>query len=377
MNKVKIAYFVKNMNVPSQTFVRSLIKSLSNECELKVFEYQNGTAVRRAYYGAIRKINKIKSVLFDGSDLLEANFLVSYAELKKSLTRQVREIDNFSPDVFFADFGRMGLVLAEEAIRRGKPIIIHFHGNDASEQLKCNTYVGRLRLILSNSLVYIIVPSNHLGRMLQIACGSALRYSKIPYGPEIEQFERSSVTHDGSFRLLSVGRLVPKKNPLALIEAFRVAAEQEGNLILDIVGDGPLMSDVEERIRQLQLSDKITLHGRKSHDYCLKLMDRADLYVQHSVTDFNGDQEGLPNSILEALLLKTPVVSTLHSGIPEAVEDGRNGYLVPEHNFIEMGEKIVKAVNRNKDSWLFDRVSEYTPDERLKEVMKLIKKVNI
>jgi glycosyltransferase involved in cell wall biosynthesis len=376
MNKIKIAYFIKDLSVPSQTFVRSLVNSLSQECVVKVFDLKEENAVRIFYNRACSKISRIKSAILSGSNLFEFQFILSYGKLKNNFTRHLKKVKEFSPDIYYADFGQTGLIVAEEAIKQKKPAIIHFHGNDASQQLKCENYVRHLKIILSNPLVSIIVPSDHLGRMLQIACGSTLDYKKIPYGPEIVDFNRASGIDDGQCHLIFVGRLVPKKNPLALIEAFRIATDQKDNLILDIVGDGPLMPDVRKRIEQLGLGKKINLHGRKSHDFCLALMARADLYVQHSVTDFNGDQEGLPNSILEALLLGKPVISTIHSGIPEAVEDGRNGYLVREHDFVQMGEKIVQALGRSKESWVFDREKEYTPEARVAKVMKLIKRVN-
>lgn len=377
MNKLKVAYFVKTLDTPSETFVRSLVKHLSEKCDLKVFENKTKKITRNTFNRAIAKACQVKAVFLQNSNPLNAGFDSATKELKRGLTRQLVEIDQFKPDFFYADFGRMGLVVAEEAIRRRRPIIIHFHGNDASEQLKCQNYVRQLRITLKNPLVSVIVPSDHLGRMLQIACGSDLCYSKIPYGPEINHLDRKELSNGRTRRLLSVGRLVAKKNPLALIESFRVAVEVEENLILDLIGDGPLMADVEERIQQLNLSDKIVLHGRKPHTFCMELMSRADLYIQHSVTDYNGDQEGLPNAILEALLLKTPVVSTLHSGIPEVIDDGRNGYLVREHDFVEMGKKIVEALRRDRDSWTFDRLSEYTPEIRAQSVLNLISEQNI
>ena len=95
----------------------------------------------------------------------------------------------------------------------------------------------------------------------------------------------------------------------------------------------------------LNLGDAVTMHGALQHEQALEILARGWVFAQHSVTGINGDQEGLPVSIHESLAMGGPVVSTIHSGIPEAVTDGVNGYLVQEHDFETMADRIVGVLN--------------------------------
>lgn len=86
----------------------------------------------------------------------------------------------------------------------------------------------------------------------------------------------------------------------------------------------------------------MTLHGGQPNEVVQQLMSKADIFLQHSMTDpESGNEEGLPVAILEAMANSLPVVSTRHAGIPEAVLDGFTGYLVDEGDTLEMGERIV------------------------------------
>nr|MBA3326647.1 glycosyltransferase [Paracoccaceae bacterium] len=96
------------------------------------------------------------------------------------------------------------------------------------------------------------------------------------------------------------------------------------------VGDGPLRELCDALIDELALGDRVSMHGTLDYEEYVRLMRRASLFVQHSVTAPNGDTEGFPVSIMEAMSTGLPVVSTRHSGIPEGVEEGVTGLLVAE-----------------------------------------------
>jgi len=127
------------------------------------------------------------------------------------------------------------------------------------------------------------------------------------------------------------------------LDAFRRAAEVCPNLRLHYVGTGELSSAVHQFVLAFNLQNKVTLLGVQKNEVVQKLMKDADIYVQHSMTDSEtGDEEGMPVSILEAMANSLPIVSTHHAGIPEAVINGFNGYLVDEGNSEVMAERIVE-----------------------------------
>jgi colanic acid/amylovoran biosynthesis glycosyltransferase len=129
--------------------------------------------------------------------------------------------------------------------------------------------------------------------------------------------------------VLSIGQLKEKKGFRYLIEACRILSDRGIDFDCQIVGDGPLRADLAAQIATSSLGDHVRLTGALPHDRVLELFDESAVFALACVTGANGDRDGIPNVILEAMAKEVPVVSTRHSGIPEAVEDGESGLLVP------------------------------------------------
>jgi colanic acid/amylovoran biosynthesis glycosyltransferase len=107
-----------------------------------------------------------------------------------------------------------------------------------------------------------------------------------------------------------------------------------------IAGDGPLRGDLQALIDRFNMNDKISILGFQRQDQVADLMSKADILVAPSVTSKDGDMEGIPVVIMEAMARGLPVLSTLHSGIPELVEDGKSGFLVPERDPMALAERL-------------------------------------
>jgi glycosyltransferase involved in cell wall biosynthesis len=168
--------------------------------------------------------------------------------------------------------------------------------------------------------------------------------------------------------------MVPKKAPILTLDAFRQAAASNPSLGLDYVGSGLLLQDAIRFVGEFGMQKAVTLHGGKPHSFVQRLMENGDIFVQHSITDpDDGDEEGLPVAILEAMASGLPVVATRHAGIPEAVEDGVTGFLVEEGDIQSMKDKILLLAQdcklrhamgaagwdraRNRFSWSRERIN--------------------
>jgi colanic acid/amylovoran biosynthesis glycosyltransferase len=101
---------------------------------------------------------------------------------------------------------------------------------------------------------------------------------------------------------------------------------------LDMIGNGPQLEEMRDLVEQLGLAAHATVHGGLPHDQVRDLLNQANVFVLPSVTAADGDMEGIPVSIMEAMAMGLPIVSTRHSGIPELVADGISGLLVAEHD---------------------------------------------
>lgn len=124
------------------------------------------------------------------------------------------------------------------------------------------------------------------------------------------------------------------------IDAFAKIHPKYPNAFLRIIGEGPLLGEIIEKVNRLKIADRVVLLGACHHQQVKEQMQYADIFILPSCTAHNGDREGLPVSILEASAMKLPVLSTFHTGISEGVLDGETGYLVQERNVIQLANKL-------------------------------------
>ena len=133
---------------------------------------------------------------------------------------------------------------------------------------------------------------------------------------------------DRPVQLLAVGRLREKKGHRVLIAACALLRDRGWDFRCDIVGYGEQQSALEDQIRSLGLPGQVQLRGKLAREAVLDAYALADVFVQPSVITDDGDRDGIPNVLLEAMSMGVPVVASRVSGIPELVVDGHNGCLV-------------------------------------------------
>lgn len=153
-------------------------------------------------------------------------------------------------------------------------------------------------------------------------------------------FSPRSLPPDHRVRIVTTGRLVEKKGIEYGIRAVAKLAKVNRNIEYSIIGDGPLKEDLQQLIEQLGVGDLVKLVGRKQQQEVIEILDNSQIFIAPSVTGEDGNQEGIPNVLKEAMAMGLPVISTHHSGIPELIEDGISGFLVPERDADTLAEKL-------------------------------------
>jgi glycosyltransferase involved in cell wall biosynthesis len=143
-----------------------------------------------------------------------------------------------------------------------------------------------------------------------------------------------------------VGRLVEKKAPFVSILAFAELLKQVPDARLEIIGDGPLKTPCAQLAKALSVDDRITFSGAQPHDYVLKAMKQASGFLQHSVRAPDGDMEGTPVGVLEAMGMSLPVVSTRHGGIRDIITEGETGLLVDEYDAKGMAAALIQVATK-------------------------------
>jgi colanic acid/amylovoran biosynthesis glycosyltransferase len=150
-------------------------------------------------------------------------------------------------------------------------------------------------------------------------------------------------------RFLGIGRLVDKKGFEYLLDAFaKSRARQRATLTL--VGGGPLRDALSRQVAALQLNGSVSLIGWQTQPTVRALLSDSDILVAPSVTARTGDEEGIPVAIMEAMATGLPVISTLHAGIPELVNDGVSGLLVPERDSDALARSL-DTLHMNRGLW--------------------------
>src|SRR5262249_5020846 len=145
---------------------------------------------------------------------------------------------------------------------------------------------------------------------------------------------------EGSINIVTIARLVHKKGIEHGIRAVARLVQAGLHVNYTIVGDGPLREPLQQLIQHLGLKAAVKLVGWRRRPQIADLLATAHILLARSITGDNGDQEGTPVVLMEALAAGLAVVSTQHSGIPEVVEDGVTGFVVPERDVAALAAKL-------------------------------------
>jgi colanic acid/amylovoran biosynthesis glycosyltransferase len=145
---------------------------------------------------------------------------------------------------------------------------------------------------------------------------------------------------DGKLRLVTVGRLVEKKGIEYGLRAVRILMDRGLDVEYAVLGDGPRREKLVALATELGLERQVVMPGRQRQELVREGLDRADILMAPSVTAADGDEEGIPNVLKEAMASGMPVVASRHAGIPELIEDNVSGLLVPERDEVALADAL-------------------------------------
>ncbi|EMV76537.1 colanic acid biosynthesis glycosyltransferase WcaL [Escherichia coli] len=248
----------------------------------------------------------------------------------------------FRADVFIAHFGPAGVTAAklrELGVIRGKIATI-FHGIDISSREVLNHYTPEYQQLFRRGDLMLPISDLWAGRLQKMGCPrEKIAVSRM--GVDMTRFSPRPVKAPATpLEIISVARLTEKKGLHVAIEACRQLKEQGMAFRYRILGIGPWERRLRTLIEQYQLEDVVEMPGFKPSHEVKAMLDDADVFLLPSVTGADGDMEGIPVALMEAMAVGIPVVSTLHSGIPELVEADKSGWLVPENDARALAQRL-------------------------------------
>ncbi len=365
---MKIAFLVSRFPSLSETFILNQITGLldrghhidifsvhaADESELHedVVKYQ---LIDRTTYLHIPK-NKIMRLL-KGIYLLLKNFYLNPLLLLKSLDvikygrfalslkllyAAVAFLKYESCDVLYCHFGpngMLGVMLRDIGVVKGK-VITSFHGVDLSKYIQ-DRGQHVYRYLFTNGDLFLPVCRFWQDILIQMGCPP---HKTIVHrmGVDTMKFAKTASVpiNDGRTRVLTIARLVEKKGVVYGIRAVGKARRRFPNLFYTIIGEGPLRQELENLVVTSDLSDTVRLMGWKKQETVIPFLHEADILLAPSIRSADGDQEGIPVVLIEALSIGLVVITTRQSGIPELIHDGITGFFVPEKDTDALADKL-------------------------------------
>lgn len=168
----------------------------------------------------------------------------------------------------------------------------------------------------------------------------------VPYSLDLRKFSPLTNRIQTDLPVIfSVGRLVEKKGFPYLIQACRILVDRGYKFRCDIVGEGPLRPDLEKLISEAGLEQVVSLKGAVLQEALLDYWRRAALFVLPCVVGSDGDRDGMPNVLIEAMALQVPVISTTLVGIPEFIRPEYSGLLSPPGDAGSLAELMARMLD--------------------------------
>jgi glycosyltransferase involved in cell wall biosynthesis len=370
--KNRILVYNDSFFITSQTFIYYQVQSLSEKYEVDLlglkFVNPHGYEIDsfRTHEISLPKNTFEKAV----SKMYRESFNSPLNLNPRSYVRLRKLFKKNSYSAIHAHFGYNGLNILKHAKKCRLPLVVTFHGYDASRMLSDETYKNRLPELFEYASAIILV-SRHMIDNLNLERWLD-KVKIIPCTVDTDVFEIRRENSTNGIKILHSGRLVDKKGVPDLIKVFRNLRRRYDNIELHIVGDGKKLERCKELVQKFKLDKNVTFYGAVSHDDVKNILSKADIFVLNSRVGDDGDMEGTPVTLLEAMCSKVPVISTSHAGIPDVIEDGVNGLLVDERDnegledalstFIENPELRQNCAENARNTVL----KEYTVD-RMKE----------
>ncbi len=255
------------------------------------------------------------------------------------------------PDLLHAHFGHNGLYAMGFAARHRLPFVVSLHGRDVTILLGNDRfrpewwhYLAGHRLLFSRAAIFL-AASNELKALIESVGCPPEKVVVHRLGVDLTRFEPGEPPPQGEpARVLMVGRFVEKKGHRTGLRAVARAVAAGHDVQLTILGDGPLRPDYERLVAELGLGGRVEMPGSCDHAEVVRQMRRATVTLCPSEVAPNLDRESGLIAAKEAAACAVPVVGTIHGGIPEIIDDGETGFLVPEQDDEGMGARLTELL---------------------------------
>ncbi len=235
------------------------------------------------------------------------------------------------------------------------PSIVSFHGADVMVDMNKPAY-REATLQMLDAVKLVLVRSESLRRaLIHLGCGrEKIEVQRTGIPLEEFPFRDRAFPKNGEWRFVQAGRLIEKKGLPVTLRAFSTFLKQHPGATLTIAGEGPLLPELQKFARELGVTERVSFTGFISQEQLREIYYRSHIFLHPSQTGRDGNQEGIPNSMLEAMATGLAVFATEHGGIPEAIENGVSGVLIPERDDSALAQALL---NTTQDPGFLSRIA--------------------
>jgi colanic acid/amylovoran biosynthesis glycosyltransferase len=232
-------------------------------------------------------------------------------------------------------------LIADE--ERTLPVIVSFHGADVLGEMNKPAYrkaalevLGRVDLVLARS-------QSLANALLDVGCPrEKIRLNRTGIPLQAFAFQERTWPADGRWRLFQACRLIAKKGVRTTLRAFAIFRGTYPAATLAIAGEGPQKAELRALADELGVGPSVEFTGFLAPEELKSQFYRAHFFLHPSEMGSDGNQEGVPNALLEAMATGLPAFATRHGGIPEAIESGVSGWLVDEGDHAGLGQALIE-----------------------------------
>lgn len=333
MIKPAVVHAIRGYLSRTETFVGNQITSLIDHSPVVLCHHRNEN---REF-----DIDTMYVISENESGVQKSFGKLSYATMRSLTQSQIQSslmwIKRHSPALMHYHYAVDAAFFAPIQKRLNIPSIVSLYGYDVSSFPNAVGGLGRIFVKRAfESMDYFLAMSED---MKKDALSLGVPEEKVIvhyHGINAERFRYDDRVYDNkdTYNILCVGSLEPKKGQHHLIRSVARLIEQRAdiNVKLTFVGKGPMVKECAAIVKQLGLNDRVWFAGYVPHlDPSLVQFYRdADVFVHFSTTQPDGDKEGIPGTVIEAMASGLPVITTYHAGIPEVIADGEHGILLRE-----------------------------------------------
>ncbi|MEA3188684.1 MAG: colanic acid/amylovoran biosynthesis glycosyltransferase [Chthoniobacter sp.] len=261
-------------------------------------------------------------------------------------------------DLMHIYFGHTGVHLLPFIKGWEKPCLVSFHGADVMLRPHQPEYEANLRELLQVSPLVLARSFSLRERLLALGCPpEKIRINRTGIPLDDFPLKQREAPADGAWRFVQACRLIPKKGLRTALRAFALFNQRFPKSRFVIAGDGPMKREIEELARELGIAHAVELRGFLTQHQLRALYAESHVFVHPSELTADQNQEGIPNSMLEAMSTGLPVLATLHGGIPEAVENGSTGLLTAERDHDALFQNMLRLAENPSQLFALGRAA--------------------